>query len=141
MAFRSIRGRLLPAIVASGVVTACAGSDETGQRQSRTVEETLDVGRVDAALTQSLTAEFPRATVTSGGGRLVRTFGTALANAAGSKAAAEQVRIRHAAALGLGVGELELVEVNDGKRVAKSNAAPVELMFDKATGHHRFSLY
>lgn len=140
MAFRSICGRLLPAMVATGVVAGCAGSDERGQEQAEG-REVLDVARIDAALTQSLAAVFPNAKVAAGSGRRVTTFGATLASGGSSLEAAGKVRNQHAAALGIDASELEPVEMDGGQRVAKSNAAPIQLMYDKATGQHRFSLH
>ena len=141
MAFRSMSGRMLPAIVVTSVIVACAGEDERGQRRSSDDARTFEVARLDAALTQGIAAAFPRAAVTPAAGRQVRTFGATLGSGQSSLEAAEGVRAQHATALGLGAAELEPVDVVAGTRVATNNAAPIQLMYDQATGRHRFSLY
>lgn len=141
MAYRSMNGRILPVFLLAGAVSACAGKDERSQRGGIDGVEAVDLTRLEAALTQSLTTAFPRATVTAGEGRETRTFGAVLATGGSALEAAESARGQYVAALGLGATDLVPVDVQGSKRVATSQAAPVQLMYDKATGQYRFSLY
>lgn len=140
MGFRSVCGLLLPAMVTTGVLSACAGSDEH-QRRRQAEAQPPDLATLDAALSQGLNAEFPRATVAVDKGRRVRTFGSVLATGQSPGAAADRVKQQHAAAIGIGSSELEDVGLAGGKGVARGQGAPIQLMYDKATGKHRFSLY
>lgn len=141
MAYRSMNGRILPVLLLAGAISACAGKDEQPQHDAESGIEAVDLTRLEAALTQSLATAFPRATVAAGDGRETRAFGAVLATGESTAAAAESARQQYAAALGLGASDLVPVDVQAGKRVTASQATPIQLMYDKATGQHRFSLY
>jgi hypothetical protein len=127
----------LGALAVSSALVACGtgASDGGGVPPAPAPENRVALGVRD------LRQAFPNARVDQKANQLARVFGSKLAAGRTPLEAAERFRLDHGDALGSAPDDLEPEELQEGRPVPAASPRGIGLMYDPATGQHKFTLF